>query len=248
VLAESVGLSLAGAGLDLTLADALEAAARGAAVPARAFARRVIARDPDAIASLVEHAAVNETAFWRYPEQLAALSRLAAAARGPLAIWSAGCATGEEPYSVAIALLEAGRAGEGDRILATDVSGRALDAARNGVYGPRALRRLPVELGARWFEPGAARRVTEAPRALVELRRHNLVADPAPDGPFDVVLCRNVLIYFDAATAAAVLRRLAGALRPGGVLVLGPVELPLASGADLAWVEEGGATLLRRPG
>ena len=81
-------------------------------------------------------------------------------------------------------------------------------------------------------------------RALVELRRHNLVTDPAPPGPFDVVLCRNVLIYFDPRTAGAVLRRLAGALRPGGVLVLGPVELPLASGIDLEWVEEDEATLL----
>jgi chemotaxis protein methyltransferase CheR len=191
---------------------------------------------------------VNETAFWRHPEQLAALGRLAADARRPLAIWSAGCATGEEPYSVAIALLEAGRGGMGDRIVATDVSARALDAAAAGVYGIRSTRKLPLALGARWFEAGVERRVRAEVRALVEFRRHNLVADPAPGGPFDVVLCRNVLIYFDPRTAGEVLRRLVGALRPGGVLVLGPVELGAATAGELEWLNLGDATLLRRPG
>ena len=150
---------------------------------------------------------------------------------------------------MAIALLEAGRAGRGDRILATDVSERALATARAGSYGVRALRRLPPELGDRWLEGATERRVREPPRALVTFARHNLVArEPAPGGPFDLVLCRNVLIYFDAATATAVIRRLAEALRPGGALVLGPVELPLAREAGLAPVEEGGAAVLRRAG
>ena len=234
-------------GLDLRLVDGLDAAARLAGEPVRAFARRVLAREAAAIESLVEHVVVSETAFWRHPEQLAAVGRIAAAAPGPISIWSAGCATGEEPYSVAIALLEAGREGRGDRILATDVSERALATARTGSYGVRALRRLPPELAERWLEGPAERRVREAPRALVSFARHNLVArEPAPGGPFDLVLCRNVLIYFDAATATAVIRRLAEALRPGGALVLGPIELPLAREVGLVPAEEGGATVLRR--
>ncbi len=247
VLEQAAGLSLSD-GFDLKLSDGVDAAARAAGESARVFARRVLARDADAIASLVDHVVVNETAFWRHPEQLAAVGRLAAAAAAPLAIWSVGCATGEEPYSVAIALLEAGRAGKGDRILATDVSARALRAAAAGVYGVRSLRKLPPELSARWLEGTAERRVRPELRALVELRRHNVVTDSAPAGPFDLVLCRNVLIYFDPRTAGEVLRRLADALRPGGVLVLGPVELPLASAVSLEWVGLGGATLLRRPG
>ncbi len=247
VLAQVAGLSLSD-GLHRKLADGVDAAARAAGEAPRAFARRVLEHQPDAIASLIDHVVVNETAFWRHPEQLAAVGRLAAATPGPLAIWSAGCATGEEPYSVAIALLEAGRARKGDRILATDVSVRALLAAGAAVYGVRSLRKLPPAFAARWFEGTVERRVRQELRALVELRRHNLVMDPAPPGPFDLVLCRNVLIYFDPRTAGAVLRRLAGALRPGGVLVLGPVELPLASGIDLEWVEEDETTLLRRPG
>jgi chemotaxis protein methyltransferase CheR len=240
-------MSLRG-GLDPRLADGLDDAARALGLPVRVFARQVLARDPRAIEALVEHVVVSETAFWRHPEQLAAVGRIAAAAVRPLAIWSAGCATGEEPYSVAIALLEAGRAGRGDRILATDVSARALEAARTGVYGVRPLRRLPHDVAGRWLEGIAGtsvRRVRPEARALVSFARHNLVGGAAPPaGPFDVVLCRNVLIYFDAATAAEVVHRLAGALAPGGRLVLGPFEIPLGEAAGLRAVEEGGATLL----
>jgi chemotaxis protein methyltransferase CheR len=247
VLAEEAGLSLAD-GLDRALGTGLDAAAAASGAPPEALARRVVDRDPAAIAALVEHATVLETAFWRHPEQLEAVARLVAARPAPARIWSAGCATGEEPYSVAIALLEAGRGGRGDRVLATDVSMRALDGARAATYGDRALRRLPREVATRWLEPGKRRRVAPAPRALVAFERHNLVRDPPPEGaPFDVVLCRNVLIYFAPETAAAVLYRLVAAVAPGGLLVLGPVELPLAGALDLEWLEERGATLLRRP-
>lgn len=248
LLAEEAGISLRD-GLELPLVDGLEAAARLAGEPARGFALRVLGRDRAALDALVEQVVVSETAFWRHPEQLVGIGRIAAAAAGPLSIWSAGCATGEEPYSVAIALLEAGRAGRGDRILATDVSERALAAARAGVYGPRALRKLPLALQERWLEGVAERRVKDAARGLVTFARHNLAAhEPEAGGPFDLVLCRNVLIWFEARTATAVARRLAAALRPGGALVLGPVELALGAAAGLVAVEEEGTTLLRRPG
>ncbi len=247
VLAEEVGLSL-GDGLDRALAGGLTGAAAALDADPAVVARRIVERDAAAIAALIEHAAVLETAFWRHPEQLAAIARHAASRPGPARIWSAGCATGEEPYGVAMALLEAGRRGRGDAILATDVSARALDAARAATYRDRALRRLPSEVAARWLEPGPIRRVAPEARALVTFAQHNLVRDPPPaPAPFDVVLCRNVLIYFSPETAAAVLYRLVGALVPGGVLVLGPVELPLARALELEWLQEGGATLLRRP-
>ncbi|BDG04068.1 CheR family methyltransferase [Anaeromyxobacter oryzae] len=248
-LARVAGLSLSG-GLSQALADALAAAAAERGEPAAALAARAAAGDADALALLVEHAVVTETAFWRHPEQLDAIARRAAAAPGPLAIWCAGCATGEEPYSVAMALLDAGRAGA-DRIVATDLSARALAAAGEARYRPRALRRLPPAL-ERWLEPAdedGARRVRAEVRAAVRLARHNVVSDPPPPGgPFDVVLCRNVLIYFEAPVAADVLRRLVAALRPGGALVLGPVELPLAAPLPLEPLEVGAATLLVRPG
>jgi chemotaxis protein methyltransferase CheR len=163
-----------------------------------------------------------------------------------LRIWSAGCSSGEEPYSLAIALLEAGRAGRGDRIVATDVSERLLASARRGTYGPWSIRRLPKALADRYLAGSEVRSVAGEVRALVEFRRHNLVADPAP-GAFDVVVCRNVLIYFEAPVAAEVLYRLVEALRPGGLLMVGPVELALASPLGLEWVDASSATLLRKP-
>jgi chemotaxis protein methyltransferase CheR len=244
-LAGAFGLSL-GSGLTHALTSGLASAAAALGIGPEALAARVLAADGEALDALVEHAVVPETYFYRHPDQLAALAAVAFRAPGPLAIWSAGCASGEEPYSVAIALLEAGRDGRGDRILATDVSHRLLGAARDGEYGAWSLRRLPPGIAERWFDGDERRRVRAPVRALVELRRHNLVADPAP-GTFDVVLCRNVLIYFEPAVAAEVLYRLVHALRPGGLLVLGAVELSLASPLGLEWVDEAGATLLRRP-
>jgi chemotaxis protein methyltransferase CheR len=246
-LAREAGMSFRG-GLDHRLLDGLDGAARSVGEPVRAFARRVAAGDRGAIATLVDHVAVGETAFWRHPEQLEAVARIAGRARGPLSIWSAGCATGEEAYSVAIALLEAGRAGHGDHVLATDVSERALAAARAGLYGPRATRKLPAALAARWLQgSGATLEVTDELRRLVGFAVHNLMTEaPAPGGPFDLVLCRNVLIYFDRPVAATVVRRLAASLATGGTLVLGPVEGVLGEDAGLAPVEEAGTTVLRR--
>lgn len=246
VLADEAGVSLWG-GLEPALRDGLDAAAAALGEEPAALAERIVAREPAALAALVEHSVVAETVFWRHPEQLDAIGRIAAESPGPLSVWSAGCATGEEPYSVAMALLEAGRRGKGDRILATDVSERSLEVAEAAVYGPRSLRKLPAGIAERWLSGAGERKVAAEARALVRFARHNLVPDAAPPGgPFDLVLCRNVLIYFTPETAATVLYKLVGALHPGGLLVLGPVELPLASSLDLDWVEDGGATFLRR--
>jgi chemotaxis protein methyltransferase CheR len=116
-----------------------------------------------------------------------------------------------------------------------------------GVYGSRATRHLPPALAARWLHPAEhGGQVDERLARLVRFERHNLL-DPPPGKGFDAVACRNVLIYFDPEVAAATLARLAGAVAPGGYLLLGPVELPLAGGLGFEWLERGGATLLRRP-
>jgi chemotaxis protein methyltransferase CheR len=245
-LARSVGLSL-GAGLQRSLGLAVKAAAGELGLAPVALATAAAAGQPDALEVLAEHAVVLETSLWRHAEGLVALAGVLAATARPLRIWSAGCATGEEPYSLAMALLDAGRDREEDRILGTDVSARALARARGGVYGARATRNLPPALAARWFrpdEPGA--RVDQRLSRLVRFERHNLL-EPPPQRDCDAVVCRNVLIYFDPGVAAAALLRLADAVAPGGLLLLGPVELPLAHGLAWEWLERGGATLLRRP-
>lgn len=246
VLARASGLSL-GSGLLATLSNSLTTAAEELSTTPLALARRVIGGDADAVAVLIEHAVVGETYFYRHPEQLAALAALLRTRERPVSIWSAGCASGEEPYSIAMALLDVGRRDVGDRILATDLSRRALHAAETAVYNAWSLRRMPARVLSGHLVGEGRWRVSDAVRALVELRQHNLVHDPPPDGPFDAVVCRNVLIYFEPTTAAEILYRLANAVAKGGYLVLSPVELPLAAALELEWVEVEGGTLLRRP-
>ena len=249
VLERACGVALS-AGVRQAMLDGFHRAARELGHGSEPFLRRLLAEERRAVAALVENVVVGETYFYRHPEQLAAVTERLIEPQPPdrpLAIWSAGCATGEEPYTLAMLLQEAGRRDAGDRIVATDVSGRALEAARAGSYGEWSLRRLDPALRQRFFE-GAGRRlsVTGTVRAPVEFHRHNLVRDLPPGSRFDLVICRNVLIYFTPATAEAVVERLVGAVRPGGWLLVGPVEVPLTAAFDVERVEVPGATLLRR--
>jgi chemotaxis protein methyltransferase CheR len=250
VLEQACGVALS-PGVRQTLADAFRRAAREAGQSGDQFLRRLLVGEARAVARLVEHAVVGETYFYRHPDQLAALTRallLRQPLDRPLRIWSAGCATGEEPYTLSMLLLEAGRGVAQDQILATDVSARALEAARAGQYGEWSLRRLEPALRGRFFRPfGRGLAVVPEVRAPVEFRRHNLVTMPPPDQGLDLIVCRNVLIYFSAATATALLHRLIASLRPGGWLVVAPVETPLLAGLPVERLSEGGVTLLRRP-
>jgi chemotaxis protein methyltransferase CheR len=248
-LRDACGITLS-EGLRSSLADAVERAARDLQLETADLVKRLRARDHRCLTALVEASVIGETYFFRHPEQFAALRGVlldAAPRDRPLSIWSAGCATGEEPYSLAMALLDAGRGGCRDRILATDVSERALATARAGDYGPWSLRRLDAGVLGRHFEGVPPRvAVRAAVRAAVEFQRHNLIRDPPPGHDFDLVVCRNVLIYFTPETAAAVAGRLLAAVRPGGWLVLGPVEAPAARGLEAEARDVNGSTLLRR--
>jgi len=249
ILERACGLAFA-KGAARCLADGFAKAARDADEDAEAFLARLLAGDDACVTALVENAVVGETYFFRHPEQFEAL-RLALLDRTPvdrpLLVWSAGCATGEEPYTIAMALLDAGRGGCADRILATDVSARALQVAATALYGPWSLRRIEPALRARHFEGRSPREtVVRAVRERVRFLRHNLVRDPAPLADADLVVCRNVLIYFRPPAAERVVAKLFSAVRPGGVLLLGPVETPLAEGLDAERIDLGAATLFRR--
>jgi chemotaxis protein methyltransferase CheR len=248
-LRDACGITLT-EGLRTSLGEAIRRAARATGLDLDAFRAALRARDSRCLAALIEAAVVGETYFFRHPEQLEAVRDvlLPPAPRDrPLRIWSAGCATGEEPYSLAMMLRDAGRASCRDRILGTDVSARALAVAAEGSYGAWSLRRLDPSARARHFEgePPLVR-VRDEVRALVELRRHNLYSDPAPQGAFDLVVCRNVLIYFDPDTAREIASRLLEAVAPGGILLLGPVEVPVAERLVAERIEVGGTTLMRR--
>lgn len=147
-----------------------------------------------------------------------------------LSLWSAGCSTGEEPYTLAMEVLHGGLFQRWDvQISGTDLSREALEVARAGTYGPSSFR-LAEGRGAahaRYFRQiGGQRQVAEEVRRLVSFARLNLHA-PAwsvPGEPFDAIFCRNVLIYLDRALRPAIVRRFSEKLVPGGYLLLGHSE------------------------
>lgn len=142
-------------------------------------------------------------------------------------IWCAGCSTGQEPLSLAMLFAERAEAGKPmPEIVATDVSDAAVARTRAGKYTQFEIQRgLPIRRMMRWFDADGSDWAAKAELTrLVTARRQNLVADRPPAGMFDVVLCRNVLLYLSAATKAEVFDRFATALRPGGTLVLGAGE------------------------
>jgi chemotaxis protein methyltransferase CheR len=202
---------------------------------------------------------VNETYFYREPFQLRAfaqeiLPELAAARAGArrLRILSAGCSTGEEPYTVAILVRDSGLFQGWDvEVAACDISRRVLEAARAGAYGDHAFRNPEAETMRRWFHLRGGRWVVDgAIQGMVRFFHANLV-DPralAPVGGLDVVFCRNVMIYFDLATRRRVLRGLHAKLRSGGWLLLGHAESLLQVTADFELAHLRNDLVYRRPG
>lgn len=193
------------------------------------------ARDPVSgrafTASLLEAVAVHETFFFRQREDLDAIDWQAlltlARSQGSSAVrgWVAGCSTGEEAYTLAILATEALGEPAPVALLATDLSAAALRRAERGRYGARSVRHVEPAARERHLAPVAAEwEVGDPLRARVRFAQHNLVTDPPPDGRFELILCRNVLIYFDAPTVERVVRTLERALTPGGMLVLGAAD------------------------
>jgi chemotaxis protein methyltransferase CheR len=202
--------------------------------------RSLVEADEGALDDLIGELTVGETYFFREPDQFDLLRRRVLPELlslrdpdAPLRIWSAGCATGEEAYSVAILLAEMGLAGRA-RVLATDLSRPSLAKAREGVYGAWSLRGDGAALARPYLHRRGARYVVDpAIRRLVTFEFLNLAADAYPSFAtgtwgMDVILCRNVLIYFDPATIRTTARRLCEALAPGGWLLTASADPPLA--------------------
>jgi len=248
VLRAACGLTLARS-VRRSLEKALSRAAAASQLEPDAFLRLLLLREASAVESFIEHAVIGETYFFRHPEHLHMLARLAGSHPGPLFhVWSAGCATGEEPYSIAMALLSAGMPEGRFRVLATDVSGRALQRAREGVYGPWSLRRIEPELERRFLAPqGEEFSVVPQVRRSVDFRRHNLAVDAPPAVGLSAIFCRNVLIYFSPELVREVLARFVAALAPGGLLFVSPAEVPLTNALGLESVAAEGGVALRVP-
>jgi chemotaxis protein methyltransferase CheR len=203
--------------------------------------------------ALVEALVVNETYFFR---ELDPLKRVVSDFIEPLAasgarprVWCAACSTGEEPLTLAMLLSERALLGKVD-LIASDISARALARARSGEVGLRALRGAPpLDLVARYLTEGGGRqRVRRDLIEAIQWLRVNLVEPQAVArlGMFDVILCRNILIYFSDATVKGVLDSLAAALRPGGALFVGTSESLLRFGTLLSCEERGGVFFYRK--
>ena len=174
----------------------------------------------------------NETYFFRERAQLKALAGAVLdefLTRGPrVRLWSAACSSGEEPFSLAMTLIETGKIADAMlSIRATDISPRVLDLADRGYYRALSFRATEPPMLHRWFRAqGDGFVIDDRIRRLVSFARLNLLDDArvAAEGPFDAIFCRNVLIYFDKPTQKRVVESFAKALRPGGYLFLGHAE------------------------
>ncbi|WP_137819482.1 protein-glutamate O-methyltransferase CheR [Pseudomonas sp. 2FG] len=230
----------------------LDAGCVGPALIARAVSRRsalLAARNADEywarlhgsaeeLQALIELVIVPETWFFRYPESFATLGKLAsqrlAALNGarPLRILSLPCATGEEPYSIAMALLEAAIPAQLFQIDGLDISLLSLERAKCAIYGKNSFRGAGLEFRARHFSLMAdGYALAEQVSRQVRLQCGNLL-DPgvlAGEPAYDVVFCRNLLIYFDLATQEAALAVLKRLTRSDGVVFVGPAEASLLS-------------------
>lgn len=202
---------------------------------------RHILESGEELTLFLDRITTNETQFFREPHHFVHLAEtfipglIADAAAGvrprSVRVWSAGCSTGEEPYSIAMTLLDRlPAAGWSVDILATDLSTRVLDVARSATWPAARIGAIPEELLHRYMLRGIGSRegwVRASPqlRAVVRVQRLNLNEDAYPaDAPFDLIFCRNVLIYFQTARRQRVLARLVSRLAPGGQLFVGHAE------------------------
>jgi chemotaxis protein methyltransferase CheR len=211
---------------------------------------------PEELPHLIDVVTTNKTDFFRESRQFDYLIQTAlptlesdAGARRAVRVWSAGCSTGEEPYTLAMVLSEHAERTRGFsfRLLATDISTVVLEQARRAVFKAEVVQPVPADLRRKYLLRSKDResrlfRVVPELRGLIEFRRLNLMdSDFGIAEPVDVIFCRNVIIYFDVPTRAKLLQRFSRQLRPGGYLFLGHSEtlhgldVPLAPAGPMVY-------------
>jgi chemotaxis protein methyltransferase CheR len=220
-----------------------------------------LGRDEREFNELLNLVTINETSFFRFPAQFDALRDSVVpeimARKEPgdrdLRVWSAGCSTGEEPYSIAMALLDTGITASGwkPQVLGTDVSTTALARAKSGVYGKRAMMNITPDIISRHFERTMSGdyRVNDRVRSIVDFGYQNLIKEPYPlslMGNWDIIFCRNVTIYFRIESTRRVVRNFFNSLNEGGYLFIGHSETLTSISDDFEAVEVGGVFLYRK--
>jgi chemotaxis protein methyltransferase CheR len=214
----------------------------------------VLDRDRHEYDLLLDALTINVTKFFRNPETFAAIDRelvpaLYARVEPQLRIWSAGCASGEEPYSLAMLMhryaIAQGKRFDRVEVLGTDLDRASLAAADRAAYLEPTISDAPPEIRQMYFSMQPPYRIHRDVRARVQFRRHDLLREPFPE-PQHLIVCRNVIIYFDRATQEELFERFAAALLPGGFLVLGRVETLFGPARTMFAPVDGRERLFRR--
>ncbi len=220
----------------------------------------LVESDPVERAAMVEALTTNHTHFFRESHHFDhfkqhVLGELQARARAghPVRLWSAGSSSGEEVYSLVMCMLGTSRAEarwvtDGDvRVLATDLSAKVVAAAGRAVYSESTVKPIPEEYRCQWLrEEGADFAVVDQARELVTARELNLFGEWPMRQQYDVIFCRNVMIYFDDAATSELIARFSRLLRPGGYLYIGHSERLIGPGADV--LSGCGQTIYRKEG
>jgi len=180
----------------------------------------VLKSDNQELISFLDAISTNHTFFFRESQHFECLNNT------HRSIWCAACSSGEEPYSVAIHCMENGFR---PTILATDISTDVLQIGKKAVYPVERARNVAPHILRKYFQKGYGKsdghiRVRDEVKRMVTFRRFNLVSDPPPNQEFDVILCRNVMIYFDNTVREKVINKLYSVLKPNGYFIIGGAE------------------------
>ena len=229
------------------------AMAKGLGTPRDIYRALSLNRDSVLVDDVVDTLLTKETSFFRNPPAFRVLNEVILPAlmkrSGPMRIWSAGCSTGQEPYSVAMMAREAGVAPDPSalRIRATDFSASALEKARSGRYSQLEVSRgLPTAMAVRYMrQEGHEWRIDDSIAGQVDFSMHNLLDASGYRGIYDLILCRNVLIYFEPVQRDQIIGRLLKCLAAGGYLLLGASECSAQSVAGIVREQHGNSVFYR---
>jgi len=185
---------------------------------------KLIKEDENELINFIDAVSTNHTFFFRENHHCEFILKTIENS-GYFKIWSAACSSGEEPYSIAVQLLDMGYRFE---IFASDISHTVLNLAQKGVYHKDKVRLVPHPILRKYFQKGYAQwgdhvKVKKEVKDHIAFGRHNLITDSSP-GMFDIIFCRNVMIYFDSKTRQKGINKLYGCLNQGGYLILGAAE------------------------
>src|SRR5690606_35975605 len=184
-------------------------------------------KNRDLYYEFLDRMTINVSEFWRNPNRWEVLQSKfitsMAGSTGRMKCWSAACSTGEEPYTLAMILAEAGLL-ESAQIIATDIDDGAMEKAKLGIYADRSVRDVPEMYLHKYFQQqGSSYKISDALKRSITYRKHNLLHDPF-DQSFGLIICRNVMIYFTEEAKNLLYHKFSRALRPGGLLFVGSTE------------------------